>query len=147
TVRITNGGAFTGALTLGTKRIAMRGRFTSAGAFTGIISGTDGQLDSFTLSLDPQSGEGTGSLLLDGDERATVRLVQARVWSVSSPFPQRGAFTMLLSPNAEDATAPKGIGFGRAVVNDAGRVRFAGALPDGSVLSHGVQLSRNADWP
>ena len=76
-----------------------------------------------------------------------MRLVQARIWTATEPCPYRGAYTVLLTGEAGDPASPAGTGFAHVVVNDAGLVQIAGALPDGTHTSQGARISADGEWP
>ncbi len=139
-------GEFTGTLTLGAKRGAVRGHFSADGIASGQITEFDGIVDWSDLSLS-RDGTGTGFLRLGGEPVASVRFVRSRVWTAAAPCPYRGAYTLLLPPDSGDAAAPRGVGFGRAVVSNTGTVEFIGNLPDGTVFSHGARISADGEWP
>jgi uncharacterized repeat protein (TIGR01451 family) len=69
------------------------------------------------------------------------------VFTIASPAPQAGRYTLIL-PGMEGATtSPAGHGFGTVVVDADGDVHLKGRLADGTVLAQNTALSKNGEWP
>jgi hypothetical protein len=58
---------------------------------------------------------------------------------------QAGCYTMIIPGTA--GTEPVGDSYGSMTVDKAGRIRFSGALADGTKLTQAVPVSKNGDWP
>ena len=61
--------------------------------------------------------------------------------------PLAGRYTFVIPTPTNDLAAPGGDGFGEIVVDAAGRVKFAGELPDGTAVRHEAFMGRTGLWP
>ena len=140
-------GAFSGSLLVGGRRVTMRGQFTAGGGAAGTIRTLPAVADAWALAFDTRTGEVTGALTLGGAARATLRLVRAATWTRLDPCPHRGAYTLLLQPDPDDAASPPGVGFGRVSIGATGLLVFSGMLPDRTSISQSVWLPASGEWP
>lgn len=142
-------GAFTGRIRIGKLRLAVRGKFSNTGLFTGVV--TKGGV-SYTVTLEFATlSNGAAQLLgtISGGGLAAAITGDRAEFDRAHPAPQAGVYQVQLAPDAAntDANFPAGFGWGRVVVKPTGVARFAGTLGDGTRLSFGTPLSKAGVWP
>jgi uncharacterized repeat protein (TIGR03803 family) len=148
TLNLLESGAFSGRLQLGAARYALSGQFDLSGVAQVTISTAKPEPLQLALQLDLSGGSEqiTGSI---SATNWTAELVAAR-----APFDgrtnlasQAGRYTLVLPSNAADTNKPGGASYGILTVDTAGRLRFAGALADGTKVTQSTQIGRLGQWP
>ncbi len=140
TLALTNTGAFTGALRIGTTRYTLKGQLGPDGSYTATVGGQSLvlQVDVSQLGGDPSGGyEVDGSY--GGDSFAAYHAVYN---SVTNPAPEAGYYTLLLpAADSTDPTVPSGTGYATLKVGEGGSISITGALADGTSFSDGVFIT------
>ncbi|PAW75536.1 MAG: hypothetical protein B9S33_21540, partial [Pedosphaera sp. Tous-C6FEB] len=138
---------FTGFLRQGTASHPLAGRFDANGQATATVTRAGQSTVTLALQLDPTAGERLmGRFDDDGTaiEMFAYRQVHDGRASVS---PLAGRYTFVMPSSTNSVDVPAGDAFGEIVVDGAGRVSFAGELPDGTPVRHEAIMGRNGLWP
>jgi uncharacterized delta-60 repeat protein len=141
TIKLKNSGAFSGTISLEGRRSSFSSKFDSNGVVQKTISRRAKPALDLNLQLDP-AGSLSGTISQNG-ESATVLAERAQ----SSVNSTRTKYTLLIPPGEDPATSPGGYGYGSASVDAKGKIRFRGALGDGTVLQQSTTASENGRWP
>jgi len=148
TVTITTKGKYSAKVLLGTKHYSFSGLLAAGqtGA-TNTLSGHNGP----TLTLDFQISSGSpgdviSGHLTDGSWTATLSGDRA-VFGKANPAPLAGTYTMVIPGYDTNSVLPAGDGYGTLKVDTSGRVKFVGALADGTKISQSATLSKTGYWP
>jgi hypothetical protein len=148
TATITPVGAMSAQLQLAGKKYSFSGQFSPSGVFSNSIS-RGSTMSRLTVQL--QLDLTTGTLLTGqvSDPTFNVPLLAERnVFSRSQPFPSGGKkYTMVIPGSPVSLVEPGGNGFGTVAVDQAGTVRFAGTLGDGTKVSQSTFVSSQGQWP
>jgi hypothetical protein len=143
-------GTFSARLQQGAKRSSFTGQFDLAGNATNSVkrSGTNNVIVEL-LRRSPGAEQITGRILdTNGAWEAALIADRASFDARTNPatnFASR--YTLLLPGSTNPPAEPAGDGAGSFTVDAGGRVRFAGALADGSPMAQKVPLSRHGAWP
>ena len=151
TVRVTQGGAFSGALytsptaSLPGLKHSLSGQFDATGQKTLTVASKTDPGDALTVELQyPGPGQ---TNVLTGQVSGTNWTAQVQAFpAYSSQSPQAGHYTLALAKPAADA-GPDGIGVGKLTVSLTGGLAFAGKLPDGTAFTQSLTLCQEGRWP
>jgi hypothetical protein len=146
-------------------KVNVRGGFSVRGVLGGTTFSFHGAFDekrTFTKTI-LRKGQPPLVIELEADASNDVRLVTGEIssggisipilaelgtsFNRANPAPQAGRYTMLMEPNANSTDSPRADGVGTVRVGMSGRLRFAGALADGTPVSQGTVLSAHGEWP
>ena len=151
TVTTTDKAKFSGKLQIGAARYSMKGGFdTNNGLAQFTLSPRNlpplDVLLQLDLSLTNRTDQITGSV---SDRTWTSDLIGYRPVfdGRTNVAPQAGQYTMIIPGNSDSAAAPGGDSYGTLTISTSGKLRFAGALADGTKLSQSVPLSMEGLWP
>ncbi len=140
-------GSFTGFLRQGIASHPLAGRFDLNGLATATVTRAGQSPATVSLQLDTTSGE---RLMGRFDDDGTViemfayrQVFDGRV----SVTPLAGRYTFVMPSPTNVVNSPAGDAFGEIIVDGAGRVKFAGELPDGTPIRHEATLARNGLLP
>jgi hypothetical protein len=140
-------GTFSGSLVMG-RTYPMTGQFDSSGFATVSVPrpGTNALSVVMALDLTTNFAETVLGTVSDGNWSANLTGDRAPFNAVSDPAPQAGRYTLVLA-GSNISTNPAGHGYGTMTVDTTGKVKFAGTLADGTVISHSASISRGGKWP
>lgn len=133
----TTKGTLTGKIQMSTGRYSFRGQFDSSGAATLSVPRKGNSTLTMNLQMNTLDNSRIGGTV--GDGTWTADLNAYRSDSTSSA----GRYTLVL-PSSDGST---GDGYGTATLSPAGRVKFTGALPNGTKLSQSAAVSADGQWP
>ncbi len=139
-------GGFSGRFQNGARAVPFTGRFDLEGRATILVrrSGSDPVTIEITLDLhgaNTITGRVVTALWASG-----LRADRA-VFTRTNPSPFTNRFTLLFPGAANDEGLPSGHGFGTAVVDRFGNLKFSGVLADGTPVSQAVPITGAGDWP
>jgi hypothetical protein len=148
-VKLDAKGAFTGRIRIGALSLALRGKFSNGGHFSGQFTKAG---VAYTVTLDLAVAAGGARQVLgaiSGGGIAATCTGDRQEFNKTTPAPQQGIYNLVLAPAAEntDANYPVGHGFGRVTVSKTGFARFSGRLGDRTAVTFGASLSRAGGWP
>jgi hypothetical protein len=145
-------GAFTGTLTYGGVKYAIKGYFDGAGYFqtTIVRKGKSPLLVTITTQLENGLDTIAGTVF-DSANGSFVSSIGAGkvVYSKTNPTLLAGKYTILIPSDPLQTTglsAPQGTGAGTLTVTSAGTLTFAGTLGDGTPVSLGSTLTNGGVW-
>jgi hypothetical protein len=144
---LSNVGAYSGGLTIGTRRYSFSGQFDMSGAAqTTLTSG--GTTYTVTLQLDLTNGtdQVTGTVsTLDG----SADLLGDRLTfdSILNPTALAGKYSLLIPGSTQSADYPNGDGYGMFTIASNGKVTFTGMLADNASVSQSSYVSKNGTIP
>ncbi|NOS68618.1 MAG: hypothetical protein HOP33_01630 [Verrucomicrobia bacterium] len=143
---MTANGTFSGSVNMG-GTYAMSGQFDSAGVANINVAraGTNALAVAMSLDLSTNFTETVNGTVSNGTWTATLAGDRAPFNAVNNPAPQAGKYTLVFDISL--GGPPAGVGFGTVSVDTAGKVKFAGTLGDGTVVSQSSSISRNGEWP
>src|SRR5262249_11386157 len=119
--------------------------FTAAGYWSNSIPRKNATPLSVTLHLDMGGSNWITGQLSDG--AWTAELLAPRVlYSLTNPAPA-GNFTLAIPGSSDSSLQPGGNGYGTVSVDALGRIKFAGRLGDGTVVSQQAVLTGQSQWP
>jgi uncharacterized delta-60 repeat protein len=152
-LKITRDGQFSGQLTLGRQKNALRGSLEideNGVVLPQGLAALRGRLAGVTVHF----GVDVGSQVLTQlkVETASGDWVDGEGWKVGNPGSLVGVYTFKTDYLAGDGfegsdLTPQGLGFGTLRVAASGRVTMKGRMPDGSALSSGGQLGLGGQVP
>jgi hypothetical protein len=157
-VRTTSAGAFTVKITPKGKYSGRLQAGSQKGSFTGILD-AQGQAtntvylkNSGAVTVELRLGAGAYADRVFGHVsnagfKADLLGDRAMFNAKTNPASFAGNFTLLLPGQCGAGVAPVGNGFGTVRVGANGRIKFKGALADGTKISQSTTASRNGDWP
>src|SRR5207248_6361902 len=100
------------------------------------------------LQLDVTDGSRITGTISDGTWVAEFTANRAAFNARTSPAPFAGKYTVILPGPADgNSQTPQGDSYGSLTVDQAGRVRFRGALADGTKLTQSTTISQDGQWP
>jgi hypothetical protein len=147
TTMVTERGAFSAVLRIGSKRHPFSGRFDLSGQTTNRISAGNSPLAvELAIGLGGSTGQITGIVRGDG-WMAGLHADQAASPSTTNHAALAGAYTFVVPGDPDPSRSPGGDGFGTARITAAGRLTFAGVLGDGSKAAQKISISPTGDWP
>lgn len=146
-IEVGAGGEFTGYLRQGIASHALQGRFDEHGQATVVVLRAGLSTLSLSLQLDTTAGERLMGRFVD--DGSTVEMFGYRQVfdGREAVAPLAGRYTFVLPAPTNAVAAPGGDGFGKLTVDTAGRVKFAGELPDGTAVRHEAFMGRSGLWP
>jgi hypothetical protein len=139
TLNVTDKGSFSSRFIVGGKKTSDRGQFDSSGNAP-LQLAIAGKQISGDLHLD-FANQVTGTVT-DGNWISHLIGKKSRTNSDSA----EEQYTIVI-PGNDSGTSPAGDGFGSAIVNSSGAIRFSGVLADGTKISQSVNLSSDSTWP
>lgn len=140
-------GSFTGFLRQGVASHPLTGRFDLNGRSTATVTRAGQSPVTLSLQLDTTAGERLMGRFED-DGTAIEMFAYRRVYDGHAAVtPLAGRYTFVMPSPTNSANSPAGDAFGEIVVDGAGRVSFAGELPDGTPVRHEAGMARNGLWP
>lgn len=146
-LKTTKGNRFSGRLQVGPRRYSISGAFDANGSATlGILRRNENPLTLY-LQVDAEDADLIYGTLSDGvwvaDVIADRAVFNGKDWS----SPDAGQYTMLIPGDFNSRTSPGGDSYGTVKVDRAGRLRFAGALADGTKVTQSSTVSKGGQWP
>jgi hypothetical protein len=148
-LKLTDLGAFSSKMILGSQRISFSGKFALDGLATITVARAGASPLTVQLTLDLVDGTDqiTGTIS-DGTWTASVLAHRAVFNKTDNLAPQAGRYTLIVPGDDQDAAnQPGGDSFGTVTVDAGGNVKFSGVLADGTKVSQRVPLSKNGWWP
>ena len=150
TAKTTSHGAYSGTLQMGAKRYSFHGSFDGFGVGTNVISRNGLNPLTLMLQMDTTDNGRISGTVSDGTWLASLDAYRA-VFSVpSNPALFAGKYTLTVSGSGDagNTAQPLGDGYGAITVDPLGRVKFSGALPDGTKVSQSATtVSATGRWP
>ena len=154
-VKLTNSGAFTGALILNGKKLGFKDAlpplpFANNGANPGdsstktthiLRTGLPDVVLTLLYAIDDQYNAHLTGTVADGTSTATFTAQNPAYFGSYNPQPIVGAFTIILTPDAAVPAAIRQPGFLSVVVKKKGHFTVLGGLPDGTKVSGGGTLT------
>jgi hypothetical protein len=145
---LTELGAYSASLQIGTKRFSFSGRFDLSGLATNRVA--IGATNPLTLELTLDLSEGgnriTGGIHGSG-WMAGLEADRAVFHATANRAPTAGAYTLVLPGGSDPAASPSGDGFGTVRIDPGGRLTLTGVLGDGTKAAQKVPISQNGNWP
>jgi len=148
TATITELGAYSASIQIGTKRFPFSGRFDLSGLATNRVAVAASNTLSVELTLD-LSGSGnqiTGNINGVG-WTAGLAADRAVFQAPAKIAPYAGTYTLILPGGSDPVTSPGGDGFGTVRIDTGGWLTFTGVLGDGTKAAQRVPISQGGDWP
>ncbi len=152
-------GTFSGSVTLGGVKTAIKGAFDGDGLFSATVARKGKVPLRLDLALDLAPN---GTHLLTGtvtsDVISQISAARAAFKAKTAPYPPMplppalpanpSYFTAYFAP-PDPATSgkPHGFGYATLAIDASGNVKLAGVLPDGTAVSQSVPLSQDFTWP
>ena len=152
-------GTFSGSVTLGGVKTAIKGAFDGDGLFSATVARKGKVPLHLDLALDLAPN---GTHLLTGtvtsDVISQISAARAAFKAKTAPYPPMplppalpanpSYFTAYFAP-PDPATSgkPHGFGYATLAIDASGNVKLAGVLPDGTAVSQSVPLSQDFTWP
>ena len=129
---LTKSGAFTAKLTIGGKKLVLKGAFDGTGSFLGKIKASRTQSYDVLLALDTATADApvTG-LISDGTTAMALNAWPTTKFDRISGAPQAGGYTVAIEPGTTAGT-PVGYGTGHMKVSKTGTVAIAVRLANGT---------------
>lgn len=147
TLNLTPSGGFSAALSFTNKNWPFSGQFTPGGtASNNVVVGKSNC--AVVLQVDMNGGgEITGSVR--NKAWTSSILAQRAGYSISSPAPQLGCYTLVVPGSDYSHLQPGGDSYAFVSVDGAGKVTMTGMLADGTgtVISQNSALSVRGQWP
>ena len=144
-VDVTTKGSYSGVLTIGNKKYSFKGQMSASGAATNVIARSS--LPTLTARLQFGDNHITGTV---GDGTWTADVAGGRAaFSKATPASFSGKYTIAIpgSGSSTNTSQPFGDGYGAVTVNTAGKIKFKGALADGTKLSQSASANSEKQWP
>ena len=147
TFTLSDRGTYTASLSVGVTRLAASGQLTAGGQGTNRVlrPGTNALAIVWNVALGG-SDQVTGTLT-DGSWTAALLGDRAVYNSSTARYPDPGTFTFALPGGGAGTNAPVGDGFGTIQIDAGGRLTATAMLPDKTVATQRVPVSRHGDWP
>ena len=146
TLALTDKGAYTTSLRIGSKKSKATGKLNLEGKATNVIArtGTNSLTVTWAVSLDG-SDQITGTVS-DGVWMAELAGDRA-CFSKTNPASFAGKYTFLVLGSPGSTLAPEGDSYGTASVDSNGWVKLKGYLADKTSLSAKAPVARSGQWP
>ena len=132
--KIAKTGAFSGKIAVGALSLAVKGKFTGSGKWTGIVS-KKGKSYTVTLNVTVVSGslqQITGTIVGEGLDSTLTADLSRWVKKTNEATEYEGTYNVLLPATG---TAPQGIGYGRVKISKLGKVKFVGKAGNAAPIS------------
>ncbi len=140
-------GAFAGFLRQGIASHPLSGRFDVNGQAATTVTRAGQTPVTLSLQLDTTAGERLMGRF-DDDGTGIAMFAYRQVFDGQAAVsPLAGRYTFVMPSPTNSVNSPGGDAFGEIVVDGAGRVKFAGELPDGTPVRHEASMGRNGLWP
>lgn len=146
-IEVGAGGEFTGYLRQGIASHALQGRFDQNGRATVVVLRSGLSTLSLSLQLDTTAGERLMGRFVDDGSTVEMFAYRQVFDGREAVAPLAGRYIFVIPAPTNDVAAPGGDGFGEITVDAAGRVKFAGELPDGTAVRHEAFMGRSGLWP
>lgn len=147
TATVTDRGGYSGALTLGGKRYAFSGLLDATGKGSTVFK-AGAPVQAIDLVLDAVSPDDRlGGTVVGQGWTAVIEGDRSTFDGKTTPTPLAGAYTLIFPGSGDSAAHPGGDGYGTALVDLAGNVRFSGVLADGSKVTQAGGVSTTGEWP
>ena len=139
-------GSYSGKLQNGLKAFPFTGQFDLEGRATNFVKRPGPNALSLELALDLHGANQITGRVIASDWSAGLRADRA-VFSRLNPSPFTNRYTVLIPGGANVEVAPAGHGFGTAMIDASGKLKFSGVLADGTPVTQSVPVSMSGDWP
>jgi hypothetical protein len=140
TASITPAGHFTAALTAAGTHYSLKGKFSTAGTFSGTLSSGHAKLDA-ALTVDPSLPGITGAVTSTTSDGTNSYTVESNLLGNELSSTVRGRYTAIIpSASGTDPTLPHATGFATMTVSSSGAVNVSGRLGDGTAFTMGGRL-------
>jgi hypothetical protein len=148
-VTLTDAGAFTGSLQIGSSKWPFKGQTDANGNATVAVN-RGGRLPlTLELQLDMSGGSDqiAGTVTIS-DNSWTSELTADRIGfdARTNPCPAAGTYTLVIPGTPGAINSPAGDGFGIVKVTTAGKVTLSGVLADGTSVSQSGTLTESGQW-
>ncbi|MEO7516484.1 MAG: CehA/McbA family metallohydrolase [Verrucomicrobiota bacterium] len=144
TINLTERGTFSGRFIIGGNKFSTRGQFNAGGDAT-LQMGFRGTNITVALHLDVATSKLSGQLS-DGIWTSQLTGNKTGFGSTNPATDFAGRYTMIF-PGSDSESIPAGDGFGLVTMNSSGKLRWVGAVADGSTISQSVPISASGEWP
>ena len=143
-LRTTTKGGFSGKLLTADGSASFRGQWDSAGTATCHVPRKGNKPLTISLQLDTGGFAAITGTVSDGSWTAGFTAYRSGFNRRTNPAPYAGSYTVVL-PGASGNS--QGDGYGAVKINSSGKLKFRGALGDGTKVSQSAVLSEDGDWP
>lgn len=153
TLKTTPDGTFSGKLSLAGRTFILHGQFDANGDAVPIMISRAVPQAALRLILHLDLTDGTGEItgtFVEAQVTVATTTASAVIYNRKTyPLPAglAGRFTMLLEPTSNASGIPQGDGYGTLTIDSAGKVRFAGALSNGTKFAAAAPLSPDYTLP
>lgn len=148
TAAVTELGAYSASIQIGTKRFPFSGRFDLAGRATNRVAVAATNILSVKLTLELSEGRDQITGNINGDEwTANLEADRAVFQAPSNTAPYAGSYALILPGGSDPVTSPGGDGFGTVRIDARGWLTFTGVLGDGTKAAQKIPISQGGNWP
>jgi hypothetical protein len=147
TLKVTPQGRYSGTVQAGPYRHSFSGAFDQEGFTARAVLRRFAPALLLELQVDAEDSDVIFGTISDGTWTADVVLDRDVFSGSGGTSFDAGQYTMIIPGDFTDPSIPGGDGYGTLTVNNAGRLRFAGSLADGTKVSQSTVVAKGGQWP